>query len=105
MIWLLFHVWLANHNDSFTWFSINILPPICNPNLVLLMGLEKTKKLNLNVKNIFATSHFNMSYNTSFDKFCKLQQTQLPKAIYHNKWKTNFMLNFNNDNNPCMILF
>jgi hypothetical protein len=39
---------------------------------------------------------------TSFDKFCKLQQTQLPKAIYHNKWKTNFMLNFNNDNYPCM---
>jgi hypothetical protein len=53
------------------------------------MGLEKPKKLNLNVKNVFARSHFNIIknvfYNTSFAKFCKLQQIQLPKAIYHNK--------------------
>lgn len=50
------HFLLVNHNDWSKCFAITYLRPICNPSVSLWVGLEK-KKLNLDMKNIFARSH------------------------------------------------
>ncbi len=42
----------ANHNDWCRWFAISSLPPICSPSLILWVSLEKSIKLNLDVRNI-----------------------------------------------------
>ncbi len=55
------YCWLSREFDWSRWVSVSSLPPICSPSLGFMRGLEKSKQVNLDVRNIFAENHWRCS--------------------------------------------